>query len=117
MTTTIKSIIATALMGTMAAGSLATTADAGGRHRGHHGGGNHAYVYQNNSGYGHGPRHGFRNHRDYSHYHRGHKRHNNRGLAIGAVAAILGLAIVAGANNNRHDRDYDGRDYDRRYRD
>ena len=101
-------------MGTIAAGSLTTVANAG--EWGHRDrGGNTAYVYQNNSGYGHhGQRMAYGNysdHRDYSH----HNRHRNRGLAIGAFAAILGLALVAGANN-RHDRDDDYGNYRDDYR-
>lgn len=68
---------------------------------------------------GHGPRTEFRHFdkrgNDYRHARRGH-RHYHRGghrggaIAIGAFAAIVGLALAAEANRVNHDR-YRGYDY------
>jgi hypothetical protein len=40
-------------------------------------------------------------------YRYGHRHHDGRGLALGAFAAIVGLAIAAEANRVNHDDYYD----------
>jgi hypothetical protein len=102
----LKKIISPVLMAAIAAGSLvpmSTAANAGDwRHRSY---GNSVHVRQY-SGAPHSNRWAHRDNRgDYS----GHRNHHGRNLAIGAFAAILGLAIAAQASQAQ-DYDYDDED-------
>jgi hypothetical protein len=90
------------LIAAVSIGLIATPADAGerrGRHYGQH------ESYRGDHG-----RHGIAHHswrRGGDYGHNGHRSHRGRNLAIGAAAAILGLAIVAGANRDHRDYDED----------
>lgn len=94
----LKKIISTVAVSAIAMGTLVPLASA--RDYGRHDGGR---------GYGHGPRveryagpQRFGGH--YGHAPRRHRNHNGRNLAIGAFAAVLGLALAA--ESQRVGRDY-----------
>ncbi len=99
----LKKLISPVLMAALAAGSFVPAATAGEWHH-RNNGGNRATIYQNNSGYGYSQRVYRDDDDNYGEHHRG------RGLAIGAVAAILGLAIVAGSHRNHNEDYYEDRD-------
>jgi hypothetical protein len=109
----LKKIITSAAVSAIAAGSLVSTANArdfdhrgGGsrvEHRDHDGGRFNRWDGDRRNG-------GWRDTRDYDGGYRHHRNHNGRNIAIGAFAAILGLAIAAEAGrghgyHNGYDND------------
>ncbi|MEQ1672389.1 MAG: hypothetical protein ABL893_16170 [Hyphomicrobium sp.] len=107
----LKKIITSATVAIVTAGSLVPMASAAnardyGRHSGFGGGKGHVER--------HGPRQHFgggygNQHANIWHAPRRHRDHTGRNVAIGAFAAVLGLALAAEANRTQR-RYYDDRD-------
>lgn len=115
----LKQIISSAVVSAVAAGSLLPLSTAASAGEWEHNGRGHGYTsgqrIQNNLGGHHEGR--WNQHRQYNAW-RGndgdeggysrHRNHNGRNIAIGAFAAILGLAIAAEASRGHHyDNGYD----------
>jgi hypothetical protein len=114
----LKKIISSAVVSAVAAGSLLPLSTAASAGEWNHSGRGHGYTsgqrIQNNLG---GDRHEGRwnQHRQYNAWnhndgdeggYRRHRNHNGRNIAIGAFAAILGLAIASEASRG-HGHSYD----------
>lgn len=105
----IKTTITSALVAVMAAGSLLPMASAASaRDFDRHGGGKGHYGKQFNAPGKYNQAHrGWRgrgNHYAYGGYRHRHRDHSGRNLAIGAAAAILGIAIASEVARDRDHR-------------
>ena len=110
-----KSIISSVAVSAIAAGSLIPLSSAASAGEWNHRG--HGQRFESHAFDNHGGNRGWGGHRQYNAWHGdnedyGYRRHrnNNGALAIGAFAAILGIAIAAEANRGHHNYDYADRD-------
>ena len=104
-----KSVLSVATAATLAAGTLASVSTSASAHGWRHYDNGPRYEYAPRANHWAGEeRHGYRNngYRDYDndggHEYR-HRNHEGRALAIGAFAAILGIALASQDSHVQHD--------------
>jgi hypothetical protein len=111
----LKQVVSSIAVSAIAAGSLIPLSSAASANEWNHHGRGHAPRFERNFDNGGGHTNRWGEHRQYNAWnhndgdeggYRRHRNHNGRNIAIGAFAAILGLAIAAEASRG-HGHSYD----------